>query len=532
MKRGRSLGVQSLDGYTGRPSAVEPLWTEEPSPIIAKHVGGGGVRGRQTAIEASAPSSSVHNVTQALSLSQLAPVFLAAESLEPESYLQAGAEAVIEGKGDGAGHGIPHKGRIYEYGYLLSPQETPIFAAVPTITPIINKNLHTHRIHNCSLQRVGTDPAPLSQRLRTNNPTQPRLLRTSSTHGPNEAVSHRVSASSLLASLFTGSRAHKPPTLFMLAIAVAYNNLKDPQHDFELIQTWLKDHESGSVHFQGISGEEATRERIEDAIGELYRKALRSSGSSLLILLTGEGDYTNKMHLVGGRFITDSDLRIWLWKLRNESKPLGVPTTIILDYCRTNKHIPLGAAQEGVKFIWSCSLGQTAAALSLPNTKGLPRSCFLLALMMSSYNYTYIKTDLRAAIDYELDQLSSFLAFTHEKVHKEELCGPCRTKTTCGRPIPPPQNPDWQQVGCMKSIHDLAYVLSTTKINVVSKVYRVLMSNRWFREANKLPINWVIKAKGDLTNSGSMVRYKRGTCQPVYTGIPIRAFRRDCEAME
>ncbi|KAJ1309086.1 hypothetical protein OPQ81_004765 [Rhizoctonia solani] len=482
-KRGKTLGVQSWNACTGQfveggnvPITEEPVSMTDTSGETTQ-------RYAQTSIEALALPRLTFNAAQALALSQPTPAV--AETLKPNNFSQPGPGIKSELEENGDVNELLCKGPTKE----TQPQGIHTHSKMP-------KYKLSQKTH--SLLRAGTDPAPLSWSPPSKVPiARPHPLRTSSTHGQNEAAFHHTSGSPLLVSLFTGSR--KPPTLFMLAIAVSYNGLKDPQHDFDLLQEWLKD-ESRSIRFQGISGEEATREMIEDAICKLYRQALQVPGSSLLILLTGEGDYTNRMHLMKGKFITDSDLRIWLWKLRNESKPMGVPTTIILDYCRLNKHIPLGVVQEGVEFIWTCSLGQTAAALRLPSTRDIPQSCFLLALMLSSYNYTPIKMDLSAAVDYE--GLMSALSPPNGMWNATTL---------------PPQKPDWQQTGYMQPVHDLAYVLSTIGSNIVPKVYRVLMNNRWFREANRLPINWVTTTKRDPSNPCSTVRYKRGTCQPAYS---------------
>ncbi|EUC66357.1 hypothetical protein RSOL_474750 [Rhizoctonia solani AG-3 Rhs1AP] len=159
---------------------------------------------------------------------------------------------------------------------------------------------------------------------------------------------------------------------------------------------------SERTYFRSISGERATLETIEEAMGELYRESLKSLDSSILILLTGDGDEENRMHLMGDVFITDQDLRRWMWRFQINSHPNKRTVTIILDHCRPNKDVPFGTRPLpslpirtghlppiGVDLIWSCSPGQMAAALLLPSTQDIPRSCFLLALMMASYSVSY-----------------------------------------------------------------------------------------------------------------------------------------------
>ncbi|KAL5636557.1 hypothetical protein ACGC1H_000493 [Rhizoctonia solani] len=489
-KRGKSLGVQSsgLSNYVGHIFEAEnqTVLTEEPCSMIdtGETVG----RGRQGSIEASAQSPSF-NAIQAWARRQ--PVPMVSETLKSAISSRLVVEAKVEIEEDNASHSALHEEP--EGGSLIRHPKT--YHRSPLAA-----------VHNSSFSRkpfpwrVGTDPAPISLLARdiaTRKSVRPHPFRTTSTHSPHEATFHPTFGSPLQASLYTGS--HVPPTLYMLVIAVAYDGLKDPQHDFDLIQSWLKDHKSGKIRFQGMSGKEATRERIEEAIRELYSEALHGHGSKLLILLTGEGDNINRMHLMGERFITDTDIRNWLWRLRSEARPIVVPTTVVLDYCRTNKYIPLGAMQDGIEFIWSCSLGQKAAALKFKNPEGMPRSCFLLALMMASYNSAHTKGDLSAAVNHKLDQLSRLLELAKKSKddYSEEL-----------------QQVDWEQARHMQPIHDLASTLS--RMDVVPKVYRVLMSNKWFREANGLPVNWVLKNKLGLFGETGKFKYKRGTCKPVY----------------
>ncbi|CAE6463750.1 unnamed protein product [Rhizoctonia solani] len=494
-KRGKSLGVHSsgLSNYVGHIFEAEsqPVLTEEPSSMTdtGETVG----RGRQGSVEVSAQSSSF-NAVQARACRQ--PVPKVSETLKSAIPSQLAAETEVEIEKD-ASHSALHEEPDGESS-IHRPKTYPKSPLAAMHNPSFSRKPFPWR--------VGTDPAPISLLARdtaARKSVRPHPFRTTSTHSPNEATFHPTFGSPLQASLFTGSRI--PPTLYMLVIAVAYDKLEDPQHDFDLIQSWLKDYKSGRIHFQGVSGKEATRERIEEAIRELYSEALHSHGSKLLILLTGEGDNINRMHLMGERFITDTDIRNWLWRLRNEARPNVVPTIVVLDYCRTNQHIPLGAMQGGIEFIWSCSLGQKAAALKFKTLEGIPRSCFLLALMMASYNPAHTKGDLSAAVNRKLDQLSRLLelAKKHKGDHSEEL-----------------QQVDWGQARHMQPIHDLASMLS--RMDVVPKVYRVLMSNKWFREANGLPVNWVLKNKlGRLGETGKF-KYKRGTCKPVHVcWIPV-----------
>ncbi|GAB1519686.1 hypothetical protein RhiTH_002754 [Rhizoctonia solani] len=464
-KRGRSSGVHSSILQAHHPTGAETrfAWTEEPSPMSLLGEGYAN-RGRQTSIEVSELIPPRHNAIKALAFSE--PVTLTVETPKNISSLRRLAEAETESTVEGSTFG-----RCTSYQKLTPTADTGL--RVRQIRSSFKDPLDSAYNPSPSLYcppwRVGTAPSPVcpdTSGISGGALLRPQLLRMSSAHGAEDAMSYGAIGSPLQASLYTGSR--KTPTLFMLAIAVDFG-LKDPEHDFELMRSWLEDHESGMIRFLGISGKEVTRERIEEAIGDLYQEAMLSPGSNLLIMLTGEGDYTNRMHLTEKRFITDSDIRGWLWKLRKGSKPAGVPATVVLDYCRTNKHIPLGAVQDGVEFIWSCSLGQKAAALgfSSKGTEDLPRSCFLLALMMAAYDLVHVKSDIKTAVNREMARLSCFL----ELVAQQHKSGPCVES----------QEPDWDQAVRTKPIHDLATFLS--RMNIVPKVYRVLMNNKYFRDA-------------------------------------------------
>ncbi|CAE7072892.1 unnamed protein product [Rhizoctonia solani] len=325
-KRGKSSSVQTLgSSYVGRMFQVdnEPVLTEEPSSITDTTGTAGGGLGISA-------QPSCFNAIQALALCQ--PIPEGSETLKSGTSPQSHAEAKVEIEERGPGYTALREGNTSNEELQVRCPNTD---SRSPLAPVYDPPLPRKPL----AWRVGTDPVSLLARdTVAKSSVRPHPLRTASTHNSNKAVFRYSSESPLQASLYTGSRI---PPLFMLVIAVAYNGLEDPQHDFELLQTWLKNHKSGRICFRGISGEEATREKIEEAIRELYGQALHVHGSKLLILFTGEGDNTNRMHLMGGRFITDTDIRNWLWRVRSEARPASVPITVVLDYCRTNKHIPL-----------------------------------------------------------------------------------------------------------------------------------------------------------------------------------------------
>ncbi|QRW16436.1 ICE-like protease (caspase) p20 domain protein [Rhizoctonia solani] len=317
-----------------------------------------------------------------------------------------------------------------------------------------------------------------------------------------------------------------PPaySLLILVVAVAYGGLKDPQCDADILNLIFKDHHSEYTYFDSISGENATFDAIEDAIGKLYREATKSSESKVLILLTGEGDEHNCMCLMDGKYITDRDLRRWMWKLQIDCYPKNRTVTIILDYCRTDKQTLVGS-HTGVEFICSCSPGQRSAGLEFPNRKDIPRSCFLLALMMASHEPGRNGSDLVGSIDYELGRLSRLLEFTHKRIHEIGRCEPCLKGEPCPMPLPRPQHPDWQRSG-HESIYSLVDSLSS--MGIAAKVYDFFTRNVNFCRANGLPIGANILAPQPSLQTGT-TQHNRGSSKPVQAAAAFRTRAQDPE---
>ncbi|KAL5636539.1 hypothetical protein ACGC1H_000482 [Rhizoctonia solani] len=493
--RGRSSVVQDISGY---PNVFGHPLTEEPCSVAG--VDGGNIRrGRRTPAEAAASIASSR--VQALALQQFGLV--ATEKPKPNEFLQPTPVAKVV-VGEDVAKAVSHEG------------------AWEGLPRVYARRRHRRNQSPRFPLQTGTDP-PFLSNLANVECIQPS--RKSSVYG-SQVEFPRASKTPLKATLFNGSRnlfsaSPTPPitsTLHILAIGVAYDNLRDPQHDLSILASLFKGHESGKTRFRGISGNGATLEAIEATIGELYRETLKSSGSNLLILLTGEGNQDNKMYLMGDVFITDEDLRRWIWKLQIDCYPNNCTVTIILDYCRKNPDIPFGKPHFGVEFIWSCSPGQTAAALRFPSAQDMPRSCFLLSLMMSSYQFTYAKTDLTTAVNYELRRLLRLLELTHRKIHENGRCDSCNRKEEC--PIPyQPQDPDWQQAGSMKSVYDLVNRLSMT--DIVPKVYEWFMRYRYFREANGLPIECTALSPMP-SHQAALTQHNRGSSKPVHAAPNIQ----------
>ncbi|CAE6343462.1 unnamed protein product [Rhizoctonia solani] len=500
--RGRSLGVQDISGIHPSVLGLSSL-TDEPCSLAVADVGNIR-RGRQAPAEAAA--SLMPSRVQALA-SQRSEL-METEKPKPNEVLQP--RLVAKGK---LGEDVITQAVLH--GHEGAPKEPPRVYA--------RRRFRGNRSHRFPLQ-TGTDPPCLSNLA---NEERLQHSRTSTAYElPVELP--QPSKIPLQATLFNGPRdlfsaPPTPPTtsaLHILAVGVAYGDLQDPHHDISILSTLFKGHQSEKTKFKGISGDGVTPKMIEDAIGELYRETLKSSGSNLLILLTGEGDNENKMYLMDDMFITDKDLRRWMWKLQIDCYPNNRTVTVILDYCRKHPRIPFGKSHFGIEFIGTCSPGQTAAALRFPNTQhvNLPRSCFLLSLMMSSYRFVRAKSDLIGTVDHELQRLMRLLELTHKKKHETGECGPCNRKEEC--PIPyRPQSPDWHQAGGMKSVYEFIDRLSTT--NLVPKVYERVIGYRYFREANGLPVEGVTFYPTP-PHQATLDRHNRGSSKPVHAAPNIQ----------
>ncbi|CAE6469363.1 unnamed protein product [Rhizoctonia solani] len=496
--RGRLSVVQGSSGTY--PNASELELTEEPFSIT--DISSGGVA-RGKCAPAQTATSSIHNEAQALALQACG--LEVARKPNPEDPLRLASIANLE----------------VERNAPQDPCHYRVTKERPTRVSSRRYSSGKSPITNARFPlRIGTHPPlipdPIANEGRTSS------FRSSSMDDDGFELPSAFK-SSFTNTLYSGSSklSSTPPTLpissatstlHILAVGVAYGGLEDPEHDLNILQTLFKGSEPEKTRFKGISGKGATLETIEQAMGELYREVLGSSGSNLLILLTGEGDKDNRMHLMGGAFITDTDLRRCMWKLQIDCYPNNRTVTIIFDHCRTKPVMPPRVSHVGIEFIWSCSPGQTAAALRFLNVLDIPRSCFLLALIMTSYNYSRDRGDLSTAVDREVCQLLRFLEFVHK------ISCPCRENKPCPKPYRP-QDPDWQRAGNMEPMYDLLDILS--EMDIVSKVYGLLMRNKHFCEANGLSNNVTFEPRSSL--QAGMTQHNRGSSKPVHAAPNIRS---------
>ncbi|KAJ1309104.1 hypothetical protein OPQ81_004782 [Rhizoctonia solani] len=352
--------------------------------------------------------------------------------------------------------------------------------------------------------------------------TDPTIVSYSVTDG-GISIPSRTPKPPLHAGLYNGSfkLQSATSTLFILVIAITYNNVKDdPQHDLDTLKDLFDKNDPERTYFKSISGETATLETIEEAIGDFYREALKFSDSNMLILFTGEGDEINRMHLIGGEFITDEVVRRWMWKLQIDHHPNNRAVTVILDYCRMNPDISLGARSThahlsplGVEFIWSCSPGQTAAVIKYKSAPNIPRSCFLLALMMASYSNWP---------DYHV-----FWSLYIKRVTVPLVpCIACSKNEPCPRPPPRPQDPDWEHAGSMDSVYDLVDRLS--KMDVVSEIHDLFMSKTLYREAIQLPPTRITSQPNSSPHSGTM-KSIQGSPKQAHAALTVQKEPRQSE---
>ncbi|KAH7343331.1 hypothetical protein B0J17DRAFT_172753 [Rhizoctonia solani] len=269
------------------------------------------------------------------------------------------------------------------------------------------------------------------------------------------------------------------------------------------MQELLDNRHSDRIHFRSISGERATLRAIKEAVSELYREALESSDPNILILLTGEGDAENKIRLKGDGTTTGEGLWRWMRELQIDSYPKSRTVTIILDHCRP-KVIP--------------------SALRFPTTPNIPRSCFLLAVMMASCSvHNGGRSNLVININKELNRLLRFLEFAHKTIHgdPDRQCIHCSKNERCPMPPPRPQVPDWERAGSMKSVYNLVDRLSN--MDFVSQVRDRFMGNRFFREANGLPAeDATFQPNPNSSHQAGQMSHIQGLSKPVDSGPTIQ----------
>jgi hypothetical protein len=287
----------------------------------------------------------------------------------------------------------------------------------------------------------------------------------------------------------------------MLVIAVNLEHLQDPEHDLEFLQGMIKQSKINNIHFEGLPGGKATLSKIKKRIRFLYRKARETSGySNLLILFTGLGDTKNRMRLHNREVMTVKALKRWLLRLRAESTTTQ-PVTLVFDICRWTKGKKCTKMHKDVSLIWSCAPGQGAHALRFKSRNDIPRSCFLIAFLMSSCDSPTSRS-FEDAMGQRMGQLVAFLKYVYKAGHVE-TCKNCQSQRPCDNTEDPElssQNPDWEQAGvsniCYHSIpftdsslpqqdtfFKLAGLLSRHYPEPAQRVYRLFMGNSIFCKA-------------------------------------------------
>ncbi|KAG8760686.1 hypothetical protein FRC11_015097 [Ceratobasidium sp. 423] len=258
---------------------------------------------------------------------------------------------------------------------------------------------------------------------------------------------HVERKSSLEITLFGNSHLLQPNpiTWFILIVAVDYpgRDLQDPKHDLEFWKKMLDDPalDSEIIYFAELTGEQATPENIKTELAQLYHDsgALVTVGRpNLFVYLTGEGDDQNRMHLLGGKSVSEEDIDQWLQEFR-ATWGYTRPTTLVLDICRVNKHKPSARMHHGVELICSSSPGEKALALRFKSEQDTPYSSFTLAFVIaSSVSPTSTGPSFVSAIEHRLQQFTQLrrLAASRE--------GPGASADL----VSGSQRPDWSQARC------------------------------------------------------------------------------------
>ncbi|CAE6445404.1 unnamed protein product [Rhizoctonia solani] len=264
-----------------------------------------------------------------------------------------------------------------------------------------------------------------------------------------------------------------PITWFILIVAVDYHHLQDPEHDLEFWKKMLDDPalDSEMIYFAELTGKQATPENIKKELAQLYHDsgALVTVGRpNLFVYLTGEGDDQNRMHLLGGRSVSEEDIDQWLREFR-ATWGYTRPTTLVLDICRTNKHKPSARMHHGVELICSSSPGEKALALRFKSEQDTPYSSFMLAFVIaSSISPTSTGPSFISAIEHRLQQFSNLvrLATSREDPGVSVDLGP--------------QQPDYSQARNLTTFLELARMLSRTR--VAHAVHDFVTQISYFRE--------------------------------------------------
>ncbi|KAH7341514.1 hypothetical protein B0J17DRAFT_646890 [Rhizoctonia solani] len=265
----------------------------------------------------------------------------------------------------------------------------------------------------------------------------------------------------------------EPIVWFILIVAVDYpdHDVRDPKHDLDFWKKMLDDPAlaSENIRLVVLAGKDATPESIKESLTRLYRES-EALGTgvfpNLFVYLTGEGDADwNKMHLLGGQFVSEEDIDQWLRELHT-AHGHAMPISLVIDICRMNKDKPSAKMHHGVGLIYSTSPGEKAHALQFKSEQEAPYSSFMLALVVaSSDSPESTSAEFVAAVEQRLDQLTGFIrTFASKRGDKD----------------PGHQQPDWSQAGDLSPFLRLARILSRT--TAAREAHAFITQMPYFRE--------------------------------------------------
>ncbi|KAL5634735.1 hypothetical protein ACGC1H_002689 [Rhizoctonia solani] len=207
------------------------------------------------------------------------------------------------------------------------------------------------------------------------------------------APSVKIRSATLVKSL-TGLVLAQQATVHIVRVGVSWNGfggdsrqaLPGPPHDMEWLQTVFTSQEN--FRFKPLLDRDATLEAVHQSLGDMHSVA--EDNDFIVLYFSGHGAHNDSFELYSPQSPDDSDLlneamlNEWIVEFRSKTRKPPRPVYIIFDFCRPSLVEPKTKLDDGVNVIWACSPTQSALDLKLKSSDyGLPRSCFLLSLILA-----------------------------------------------------------------------------------------------------------------------------------------------------
>ncbi|KEP51162.1 ICE-like protease (caspase) p20 domain protein [Rhizoctonia solani 123E] len=214
----------------------------------------------------------------------------------------------------------------------------------------------------------------------------------------NQSQVHAVPSvkarSATLVKSLTGLVLAQQATIHVLGVGMSWNGfggdtrqtLPGPPHDMEWLQNFFTSQEN--FRFKSLLDRDATLEAVHQSLGDMHSVA--GDNDFIVLYLSGHGAHNDSFELYSPQSPDDSDLlneamlNEWIIKFRSKTGKPPRPVYIIFDFCRPSLVEPKTKLDGDVNVIWACSPTQSALDLKLKSSDyGLPRSCFLLSLLLA-----------------------------------------------------------------------------------------------------------------------------------------------------